>query len=85
MFLCSAVAPGHQSNLPYCFCAQQDPGLTQDTLEKNKIEEAQHNLCVHMYVCVCVSYLQHISRVGNGGGDDSREDTTRHISQQCLI
>lgn len=31
------------------------------------------------------SYLQHISGVGDGRGDDSREDTTDHVSQQSLV
>lgn len=29
--------------------------------------------------------LQHISGVGDGGGDDSGENATRHVGQQGLI
>lgn len=35
---------------------------------------------------MCVnSYLKHISRVGDGGGDDTGENATQHISQQRLV
>lgn len=44
-------------------------------------KESHHNATV----CKTNSYLQHISGVGYGGGDDSGENATHHISQQRLI
>lgn len=63
-----------QSNLLYCFRVFSDCSFNRTT---------QHG---DPTVFTCAnSYLQHISGVGDGGGDDSRENTTHHISQQSLI